>query len=65
MADRNASLSSLLFGKVILQLSRTSLEQLLLGMTTEYPAQTIDGQKIPAITVQLRTDQLKKSGYVS
>ena len=63
MAKKDASLSSLLFGKVILSLSRSAIQQLLLGMSTEYPAQTIDGIKVPAITVVMRADNVEK-GFV-
>jgi hypothetical protein len=63
MADKDSSLSSLLFGKVILQLSRSAVEQLLIGMSTEYPEQTIEGVKVPAISVVLRADNVKK-GFV-
>jgi hypothetical protein len=59
MADKNASLSGVVDGKVILHLSRSALEQLLLGMSTSYPEQIIQGIKVPAITVVLRADQVK------
>ncbi len=66
MADKNASLSNFdRNGKLILQLSRTAIDQLLAGLSIDYPAQKGVDKDYPAVSVALRFDQLKKAGYVA